>query len=576
MNFEALKKYNSWLFNETDPALLAELESIKGNNSEIESRFGADLVFGTGGLRGVLGAGTDRMNIRSVGRATQGLASYLNANFANPSCAIGYDSRHFSEEFAKTSACILAANGVRVWIYPSLRPTPMLSFAVRRLHCSSGIVITASHNPSQYNGYKCYDSNGYQMTDEAAAETFGYIKAVDPYKDVRTMGFEEGIVAGLISYIGEEIDNDFYNAVLGLRLDPELPERSDLKIIYTPLNGAGSIPVRRIFSDMGFPADNVRVVLSQEKPNGDFPTCPYPNPEIRQVFEEAFAMTADFPADLIVATDPDCDRVGLAVRLPDGTYSLLTGNETGCLLVDYILSRRAELGTLPQSPIVVKTIVTTPLISAITAAHGGVIYDLLTGFKYIGELITTLEKAAEANRFVFGLEESYGYLTGAHVRDKDAVNASMLAAEMAAYYKERGIDLRERMEQLYEQYGMYLCTQQNYFFEGDNAMARMQAVMSSLRANLPSEVAGLQVVSVADYLESTYKDLAAGTVTEITLPKSNVISLGLPGGSKVIIRPSGTEPKVKAYITAHCADREDAGVLTDLIAADTKKILGIE
>ncbi len=565
------KLYELWLKEATlDNDLVEELKSIDGKEDEILDRFYRSLEFGTGGLRGVIGAGTNRMNIYTVGQATQGLANYLNEAFENPSVAIGHDSRIKSDVFAREAAGILAANGIKVHFYPTLVPTPMVSFAVRRLGCSSGIVLTASHNPSKYNGYKCYDARGYQMTDEAAARTLGYINRTDIFADVKRMSFDEAVESGMVSYIGEEIFNEFYDCCDLQRLDKDICEKSGLKIIYTPLNGTGNIPVRTMLARLGL--KDVRIVAEQELPDGNFPTCPFPNPEIQQVFECAIKMTEEFPADLILATDPDCDRVGIAVR-HNGEYKLMTGNEVGVMLAEYLLSRRKAMGTLPEKPIVIKSFVTTDLIQAVADKYGAEVRNTLTGFKYIGEIITELDEAGEADRYVVGMEESYGYLSGTHARDKDAVVASTMIVEMAAYYKSLGKNLVEVMEDLYAEHGMYINNLINIGFEGSSGMEKMKNIMDSLRNNPPKTIGGLEVTEVSDYLTSVSRKTATGEESPITLPKSNVLQYKLPGGSSAIIRPSGTEPKIKIYVTACAADRAQATALSEKIGDDMKKAL---
>lgn len=565
--------YSLWCEKATaDSDLIPELQAIAGDEEAILDRFYKNLEFGTAGLRGVIGAGTNRMNIYTVNQATQGLANYLNENFEDPSVAIAFDSRIKSDVFAKEAACVLAANGIKVYIYPELVPTPMLSFAVRRLGCASGIIITASHNPSKYNGYKCYDPNGYQMTDEAAAKTYDYIQKIDMFSGVKTMDFEDALAEDLIDYIEDWLMDEFYENVLSASVNPEALKKANLKVIYTPLNGTGNKPVRKVLKMAG--VKDVAVVKEQEKPDGNFPTCPFPNPEIRQAFECAIKTAEGTDADLLLATDPDCDRVGIAVR--DGeNYVLMTGNEVGAMLCEYLLSSLKEQGKLPQNPIVVKTIVTTPLVETIAAAYGAQTADLLTGFKYIGELVTNLEKNDETERFIVGMEESYGYLRGAHARDKDAVVASLLICEMASYYKLKGISLKQFMDGIYEKYGMYLNTVLNFSFEGATGMQKMADMMNDLRANPPKEIAGATVVKMSDYKLSVTKDTVSGEETEINLPKSNVLSFVLPDNSKVIVRPSGTEPKIKVYITACGNSREEATVKSEKIADSMSQILGV-
>ncbi len=565
--------YKLWLEKTKDnKEINNELLSIDGKDDEILDRFFRNLEFGTAGLRGVLGAGTNRMNVYTVNQATQGLADYLNSAFESPSIAIAYDSRINSDVFAKDSARVLAANGIRVYIYREIVPTPMLSFAIRQLKCSSGIIITASHNPAKYNGYKCYDPEGYQMTDEAAEKTYEFIWKVDVFDGVKSVDFDKAVSEGKISYIDDSLIEDFYRRVLTQQVNPGICKKSGLKVIYTPLNGTGNKPVREVLKRIGL--DSVSVVPEQEHPDGNFPTCPFPNPEIRQVFECALNMTEKEKADLLLATDPDCDRVGIAV-LDGGEYKLLSGNEVGALLAEYILSSKKAQGTMPENPVVVKSFVTTPLVTEIAAKYGCEVFDLMTGFKYIGELITKFESKGEGNRFVIGMEESYGYLAGIHARDKDAVVASMLICEMAAYYKNRGKSLVEVMEDIYREHGMYLASLLNFAFEGASGMQKMKDIMEGLRLNAPKEIAGMEVLAVSDYSAGFTTDTKTGKQTVIDLPHSNVLSYLLPGGSKVIVRPSGTEPKIKVYITAVATDREKAAALATIIGADMKKLMGI-
>ncbi len=550
-----------------DNDLQEELSSIDGNEEEILDRFYKNLEFGTGGLRGVIGAGTNRMNVYTVAQATQGLADYLNETFDEPTVAIAYDSRIKSDVFAECAAGVLAANGVKVYIYPELMPTPMLSFAVRRLHCSSGIVLTASHNPSKYNGYKCYDPTGYQITDEAAAKIYGYMKNVDMFDGVKRMSFEDALAEDMVDYIEDWLKEEFLDCVLDCSINKDVVKKSGIKILYTPLNGTGNKPVRRVLKKLG--VKELQVVKSQEKPDGNFPTCPYPNPEIRQVFEEGLAMTDEFPADLMIATDPDCDRVGIAVR-DNGEYKLMTGNEVGAMLCEYLLSELKAKGKLPENPVIVKTIVTTPLISAICKEYNADMRDLLTGFKYIGECITELEAAGEEHRYILGLEESYGYLTGIHARDKDAVNGAMIICEMAAFYKTKGITLWQFMNSIYEKYGFYFNRLDNYAFEGAAGMQKMADMMESLRNDPPKEICGSKVVWVGDYKTGKTTDGETG------LPKSNVLSYRMESGDTVIVRPSGTEPKIKIYITAKASSREEAENKLQVVSDSVKTLLGIE
>lgn len=566
------KLYDLWLTSAVaDKDLIPELESVKDDEDAILDRFYKNLEFGTAGLRGVIGAGTNRMNVYTVNQATQGLADYLNESFENPSVAIAYDSRIKSKEFAESAAGVLAANGIKVYIYPELVPTPMLSFAVRRLNCSSGIIITASHNPSKYNGYKCYDPNGYQMTDEAAEKTYNYIQNIDMFTGVKTMDFDDALAEDMVDFIEDWLYDEFYEKVLSCRINADVIKKSGLKLIYTPLNGAGNKPVRKIFKKAGI--KDVTVVKEQEKPDGNFLTCPYPNPEIRQAFECAIETAKGTDADLLLATDPDCDRVGIAVRDGDDVV-LMTGNEVGAMLCEYLLSNLKEQNKLPENPVVVKSLVTTPLIEAICKEYGAEVVDLLTGFKYIGELVTHMEKEGKEDNFIVGMEESYGYLRGIHARDKDAVVASLMIAEMAAFYKLKGMSLKQFMDSIYEKYGMYLNSVLNFAFEGASGMQKMTDIMNSLREKAPESFADTKVVAIADYKESVVKDVLTGDVKEILLPKSNVLSYSLEDNSKVIIRPSGTEPKIKIYITAYDDTRANAEAKSALISADAEKMLG--
>lgn len=559
--------YSEWLEKATaDPDLKTELESIKGNDDEILDRFYKSLEFGTAGLRGVIGAGTNRMNVYTVGRATQGLADYLNANFENPSIAIGYDSRIKSEYFSKEAAKVLAANGVKVYLYDELEPTPCLSFAIRKFRTSSGIILTASHNPGKYNGYKCYDYRGYQMTDEAAEETYNYIQKVDYFTGIRSMDFNKALADGMIEYIGEDVIEEFLDEVQKQCINPEICKNAGLKVIYTPLNGTGNKPVRKILDRIGI--KNVYVVPEQELPDGNFPTCPYPNPEIKQVFECGLKMANEIQPDILLATDPDCDRVGIAVPDKNGELVLMSGNEVGAMLLNYILSQKKANGTLSDTAIAVKSFVSTDLAEEIAKKYGCTFKNLLTGFKYIGELITNLEEEGRADDFVMGFEESYGYLAGTHARDKDAVVGSMMICEMAAYYKAQGKSLVEVMNDIYEEFGFYCNIVKSYEFEGAAGMKKMAQIMNSLRENPPKKLAGTPVTYIGDYMTSTAKYLDEGKEEKIELPKSNVLAYKTADGNGVIVRPSGTEPKIKTYITAIGATKESAQAIADKLIAD--------
>ena len=570
MDINAL--YNEWLQKATgDADLIAELEAIKGNDDEILDRFYRSLEFGTAGLRGVIGAGTNRMNIYTVGRATQGLADFLNKNYENPSVAIGYDSRIKSEYFSREAAEVLAANGIKVYIYDELEPTPCLSYAIRHFHTSSGIILTASHNPAKYNGYKCYNPKGYQMTDEEAEETYGFIQKVDYFTGIKKVDFDKAVEDGMIEYIGQDVIEMFLDEVQKQCINPDIVKQADLKVIYSPLNGTGNKPVRRILDRIG--VKNVYVVPEQEKPDGNFPTCPFPNPEIKQVFELGLEMNKNIGADLLLATDPDCDRVGIAVPDKTGELVLMSGNEVGAMLLNYILSQKKEKGILPETAIAVKSFVSTDIAEVIAKKYNCTFKNLLTGFKYIGELITNLEEQGRADDFVMGFEESYGYLAGTHARDKDAVVASMLICETAAFYKTQGMNLVDVMNSLYDEFGYYSNVVESYTFEGAAGMEKMASIMDGLRSNPPKEIAGMPVVSISDYKTSTVTYTDSSPSERIDLPKSNVLAFSLENGNKVIVRPSGTEPKIKAYITAIGTDRQSADELAGVMVNAAGKFM---
>lgn len=570
MDMNAL--YNEWLEKAViDPDLKEELESIKGNEEEILDRFYRCLEFGTAGLRGVIGAGTNRMNYYTVCQATQGLADFLNKHFENPSIAIGYDSRIKSDYFSIEAAKVLAANGVKVYLYRELQPTPCLSFAIRYFKTSSGIILTASHNPAKYNGYKCYNANGYQMTDEEANETYEFIKKVDYFTGIKTMDFDEAVEKGLIEYMGDEVIDAFLDEVIKQCVNPDMIADAGLKVIYTPLNGTGNKPVRKILDRIG--VKDVYVVPEQEMPDGNFPTCPFPNPEIKQAFECALKMAEDIQPDLLLATDPDCDRVGIAVKDGNGGYKLMSGNEVGAMMLNYLLSQKKEKGLLSENSIAVKSFVSTDLAEVIAKKYNCTFKNLLTGFKYIGELITQLETEGRADDFVMGFEESYGYLAGTHARDKDAVVASMLICEMAAYYKAQGKSLAEVMDSIYDEFGYYFNTVSSYTFEGASGMEKMAAIMDGLRADAPKSFGGMEVTVVDDYKTSVSTNLTDSNTKTIELPKSNVLAYTLTDGNKIIVRPSGTEPKIKAYITAIGKDREQAQLIADKLLADADALM---
>ncbi len=571
MSTNEMNAYKLWCEKATeDPDLKAELTSIADDAEGIQDRFYRDLAFGTGGLRGVIGAGSNRMNIYTIRRATQGMANYLNNAFETPSVAISYDSRIKSDLFAKAAAEVLAANNIHVHIYPALAPTPMLSFAVRELKCSGGIMITASHNPAKYNGYKAYGADGCQMTLDAAARVMEEIDAIPVFDGAKHMPFDDAVNTGLVTYIGDAVYEAYYKNVLAQGIHTDLCAQSGLKVVYTPLNGTGNKPVRHILDTIGI--KDVVVVPEQENPDGNFTTCPYPNPEIREALTLGLALCDQVKPDLLLATDPDADRVGIAVPDGDG-YTLITGNEMGAMLLEYICAERTANGTMPERPITVKTIVTTDIVRAIAENYGVEVYEVLTGFKFIGEQITFLEQKGEENRYIFGYEESYGYLAGTYVRDKDAVVASMLIVEMAAFYRTKGISMIEARDNLYKKYGVYRHSQQSFQFEGESGMIKMQEIMDSLRTNPPKTIGGLTVTNLADYEKSTSTNLENGAVTELTLPKSNVLSFTLTDGASVIIRPSGTEPKIKAYYTTTGTDTAAAVAMEEKLQADFSSLL---
>lgn len=566
------KMYDLWLEKAVaDPDLRAELQSIANDEEAKNDRFYRDLEFGTGGLRGVIGAGTNRMNIYTVNKATQGLAEYILENGVAKRVALSYDSRIKSDYFAKSTAAVLAANGIEVYIYSELMPTPMLSWAVRALKCGAGVMVTASHNPAKYNGYKVYGADGCQVTLEAAEIILGKINNIDIFSGVKTMDFDKAVADGMVKYIEDCVIDEYIAKVKQQGLHTDLVAESGLKVVYTPLNGTGNKPVRRVLKEIGI--RDVVVVPEQENPDGNFPTCPFPNPEIREALQYGLNLCEKEKPDLLLATDPDCDRVGIAV--PDGDrYELFTGNEVGALLLEYICKERIALGTMPENPIAVKTIVTTDITKAICAKYGVELREVLTGFKFIGEQIGWLEEKGEENRYIFGFEESYGYLAGGYVRDKDAVVASMLICEMAAFYRTKGVSLIEARKRMYDEYGVYFNKLENFTCEGASGMQRMKEIMTSLRENAPKTIGGMQVLAVADYAASTKTCTKTGAAEKLTLPKSDVITFYLEDDASVIIRPSGTEPKIKVYYTTKGADKAQAVQLQEKLSGDFTKILG--
>lgn len=567
--------YNEWLENAVeDKDLTAELESIKNNEDEIYDRFYTALKFGTAGLRGIIGAGTNRMNIYVVRQATQGLANYVLKKYGNGSVAISHDSRIKADLFMNEAARVLAANGIKVYITSELQPTPVLSYLVRYFKCQAGIMVTASHNPAAYNGYKAYGEDGCQMTDVAANTVYDEISKLDMFKDVKITDFDEAVKSGMIEYVDESVYDTYLEKVMEQQVNPGVCKGADLKVVYTPLNGTGNKLVRKVLGKIG--VNDVVVVPEQELPDGNFTTCPYPNPEIKEALAKGLELCEKEQPDLLLATDPDADRVGIAVKDYDGSYRLISGNEDGVMLTNYILSCKKASGKLPEKPVVVKTIVTTKLINKLCEKYGCELKNVLTGFKYIGEVILNLEKKHEENRYLFGFEESYGYLSGTYVRDKDAVVASMLVCEMAAYYKKQGKSLAEVIDGLYEEFGYYLNQTYSFEFDGAAGMQKMSDIMTAVRDNTPKSIAGYDVVKVYDYFLRKETDVATGSVTDIDLPKSNVIALHLADDNAVIIRPSGTEPKIKLYITSVGKDKDNAAEICEKLVVASKEILGVE
>ena len=567
--------YKQWLENATDdPALTEELKAIEGNDNEIHDRFYRQLEFGTAGLRGTLGAGTNRMNIYVVRQATQGLANYVNKKFGGGAVAISHDSRINADVFMLEAARVLAANGIKVYITKELQPTPVLSYLVRHFGCQAGIMVTASHNPAAYNGYKAYGEDGCQMTDVSAGIVYDEICSLDMFTGAKLCDLSEAVASGIVEYVDDSVYTEYLAEVKKQQVNPGICEGSDLSVVYTPLNGTGNKLVRRVLSEIG--VENVAVVKEQELPDGNFTTCPFPNPEIEEALELGLKMCNELKPDLLLATDPDADRVGIAVPDEDGSYRLITGNETGIMLTDYILRCRKENGTLPENPIIVKTIVSTILVKRICKKYGCSMVDVLTGFKYIGEVILGLEQKGETDRYLLGFEESYGYLAGTYVRDKDAVVASMLIAEMAAYYKKQGKTLSQVIDELYHEYGYYYNKTLNFYFEGAEGMQKMSELMDNLRADAPKEIASFKVEGICDYLESIDTDLVTGNTESIDLPKSNVLSYSLEGGNAAIVRPSGTEPKIKLYLTSVGKDKADALAIMDRLEVSAKALLGVD
>ena len=556
-----LDEYKRWLSaNLIDFDLHAELASIENDEEAIKERFAVSLKFGTAGLRGTLGAGTNRMNIWVVRQATQGVADWVKTQGGTQTVAISYDSRLKGWTFAKDAAAVLAANGINVRLYDELMPVPALSFATRYYHCNAGIMITASHNPAKYNGFKAYGPDGCQMTDDAAAIVYDQIQKTDVLTGAKYISFAEGVAKGLIQFVGDDCKEALYEAIEARQVRPGLCKTAGLKLVYSPLNGTGLVPVTRVLSDMGI--TDITIVPEQEYPNGYFTTCSYPNPEIYEALEKGLELAKKVGADLMLATDPDADRVGIAMKCPDGSYELVSGNEMGVLLLDYICAGRIEKGTMPKNPVAVKSIVSTPLADLVAKHYGVELRHTLTGFKWIGDQIAQLEANGDEERFIFGFEESYGYLAGSYVRDKDAVVGSMLICEMAAYYRSIGSSIKQRLEEIYAQYGRFLNQVDSYEFAGLSGMDKMAGIMNTLRTNPPVEFAGRKVVSVTDYNKPE----------ETGLPKANVLIFGLEDGATVVVRPSGTEPKIKTYFTTLGKDLAEAQKEKDELAAVLKPL----
>ncbi len=551
-----MDEYKRWMEAELeDFDLKTELQSIAGDDAAIEDRFAVSLQFGTAGLRGTLGAGTNRMNIWVVRQATQGIADWVKTQGGTQTVAIAYDSRLKGWDFAKAAAGVLAANGIHVRIYDALNPVPALSFATRYYNCNAGIMVTASHNPAKYNGYKAYGPDGCQMTDDAVAVVYDVIQKTDVLTGAKYISFAKGVSRGLIKFVGDDCKKAFFDAVEARQVRPGLAKDAGLKLVYTPLNGTGLVPVTTVLKDIGI--TDVTIVPEQEYPNGYFTTCSYPNPEIYEAMSMGVDLAKEVGADLLLATDPDADRVGIAMKCPDGSYELVTGNEMGVLLLDYICAGRIEKGTMPENPVACKSIVSTPLANLVAEHYGVEMRETLTGFKWIGDQIAALEADGEVDRFIFGFEESYGYLAGPYVRDKDAAIASMLICEMAAYYRSIGSSIKQRLEEIYDEYGRYLNQVDSFEFPGLSGMDKMAGMMASLREEPPKDIAGIPVAKVTDYLKPE----------ETGLPKSNVLTYTLENGETVVVRPSGTEPKIKAYYTTKGKDLAEAQAHKDALAA---------
>lgn len=555
------EEYQRWLAADLQDADLSpELRKIQGNDEEIKDRFAVSLQFGTAGLRGVLGAGTNRMNIYVVAQATQGLANWVKTQGGTQTVAISFDTRLKSDVFSKTAAGVLAANGIKVRIYDAAMPVPALSFATRYYNCNAGIMVTASHNPAKYNGYKAYGPDGCQMPDQAADVVYNEIQKIDVLNGAQQISFAQGVEDGLIRFVGDDCKKAFYEAIEACQVRPGLAATSGLKLVYSPLNGSGLVPVTQVLKDIGI--TDITIVPEQEYPNGYFTTCSYPNPEIYAALESGLKLAKECDADLMLATDPDTDRVGIAMKCPDGTYELVTGNEMGALLLDYICAGRIEKGTMPKDPVAVMSLVSTPLAKAIAKHYNVELRSVLTGFKWIGDQILNLEKNHQEDRFIFGFEESYGYLAGSYVRDKDAVVASMLICEMAAYYRANGSSIKQRLEEIYSQYGRYFNKTDSFEFPGLSGMDKMAGIMTQLRQEPPAAIGAHKITKAVDFKKSE----------ETGLPPANVLLYELENGATVIIRPSGTEPKIKAYFTTLGKDLAEAQAQKDELAAAVEPI----
>lgn len=555
------EEYQRWLAADLQDADLSpELRKIQGNDEEIKDRFAVSLQFGTAGLRGVLGAGTNRMNIYVVAQATQGLANWVKTQGGTQTVAISFDTRLKSDVFSKTAAGVLAANGIKVRIYDAAMPVPALSFATRYYNCNAGIMVTASHNPAKYNGYKAYGPDGCQMPDQAADVVYNEIQKIDVLNGAQQISFAQGVEDGLIRFVGDDCKKAFYEAIEACQVRPGLAATSGLKLVYSPLNGSGLVPVTQVLKDIGI--TDITIVPEQEYPNGYFTTCSYPNPEIYAALESGLKLAKECDADLMLATDPDADRVGIAMKCPDGTYELVTGNEMGALLLDYICAGRIEKGTMPKDPVAVMSLVSTPLAKAIAKHYNVELRSVLTGFKWIGDQILNLEKNHQEERFIFGFEESYGYLAGSYVRDKDAVVASMLICEMAAYYRANGSSIKQRLEEIYSQYGRYFNKTDSFEFPGLSGMDKMAGIMTQLRQEPLTTIGAHKIAKAIDFKKSE----------ETGLPPANVLLYELENGATVIIRPSGTEPKIKAYFTTLGKDLAEAQAQKDELAAAVEPI----